>query len=129
MFTRRVGVAALAISSVFGLTTIAAARDHDDARYYDHGYYAYGDRSYRGMTDHERHEWEERREKEARQAQRRLEWEQRRAARNGYYNNGYYSPYNNGYYGPYTNAPYNDPYYRNNNVYYDRYGNWIPYRR
>jgi hypothetical protein len=112
MLRRKLGVAALVLSSFFGLTNIAAARDHDryDDRYYDRGYH--GDSYSRGMNDHQRRKWEERREREARKAERRLEREQRRGARNGYN------------YGPYRN---NNPY--GNNGYYDRYGNWHSYGR
>jgi hypothetical protein len=103
MIRRKLGVAALALTSVFGLSTAAMARDHDDYRAYNRGYYG-------GLSSHERHEVEERRAREAREAQRTWEMQRRRAA----VNNNYY--YGGGYNGP------------SNNGYYDRLGYWHAYR-
>ena len=102
MIRRKLGVAALVLTSVFGLSTAAMARDRYDYRDSNRGYYG-------ALSSHERHEIEERRAREAREAQRMWEMQRRRAATN------------NNYYGGGSNRAYN-------NGYYDRLGYWHPYR-
>ena len=119
MLRRKLTVAALAVSSLLGLSTVAAARDRDDYRYSNRGYY--GGWNNRGMSAHELHEMEEHRAREAREAARLQELEQRRAMRNGYYNPSY-GGYNNGY----RNNGYRNNGYGNNG-YYDRFGVWHSY--